>query len=260
MTIRQLFYLLTVAGVIAKTEAEYKGTVVRLTADLRRQGKLPFEWIADNTRWMRKPDSYSSLGAMLDLTVETYRRAIWSEQDVYVEIWLEKDALSGVLWEVTEPWDVPLLVTRGYPSLPFLQNAAAQIAALGKPAFVYYFGDYDLSGVDISRCVEEGLREWAPNATIAFQRVAVNQEQIATLGLQTRPTKKSDTRSKTFGEESVEVDAIPPAKLREMVEECILQHIDDDIRKRTEQVENAERETLRQLCQRLKGQGKRKRR
>ena len=54
MTVRQVFYRLTSAGVIAKTETEY-GTVKRLTAELRRDGKIPYEWLADATRWMRKP-------------------------------------------------------------------------------------------------------------------------------------------------------------------------------------------------------------
>ena len=156
-TVRQTFYQLVSRGVIAKTEAEYKRTVVRLLTQMRRAGEVPFDWIADNTRWMRKPASYSSLADMLERSVEFYRRALWDEQNAYVEIWLEKDALSGVLYDVTSTYDVPLMVTRGYPSITFLHSAALQIRQIQKPTYLYYFGDYDPSGMDITRAVNEGI-------------------------------------------------------------------------------------------------------
>jgi hypothetical protein len=115
MTVRQVFYQLVSCAAIGKTEAGYKQTVIRLLTSMRRSGEIPFGWIADNTRWMRKPSTYASLREMLELSKETYRRAVWSNQDAYVEVWLEKDALAGVLYKETAPWDVPLMVTRGYP-------------------------------------------------------------------------------------------------------------------------------------------------
>jgi hypothetical protein len=244
MTIRQLFYRLVSTGVIDKTEAEYKTTVVRLLGEMRRSGAVPFEMIADNTRWMRKPRTYSSLGAALRRSAETYRRSVWDQQDAYVEVWLEKDALAGVLIDVTDPWDVPLMVTRGYASLSYLHGAAETIAAQGKPAFLYYFGDHDPSGVDITRAVEEGIREFAPEADITFERVAVTRRQIEELSLPTRPTKGTDSRSKGFDGGSVEVDAIPPARLKALVERCITAHIDADAHARLMETETAERETM----------------
>ena len=151
MTIRQLFYRLVSLGTIAKTEAEYKSTVGRLLIEMRRDGEVPFNWIADNTRWMRKPRTHSSLAGFLRRSAETYRRSIWDNQDAYVEVWLEKDALAGVLIDVTDPWDVPLMVTRGYASLSYLHAAAVCIKSKRKPAFLYYLGDHDPSGLDITR-------------------------------------------------------------------------------------------------------------
>src|SRR5262249_17037909 len=190
MTVRQVFYRLVTAGVIDKTESEYKSTVVRLLSVLRRTGEVPFGWIADNTRWMRKPGTFSSIEQALRRTAETYRRSLWDDQEVYVEVWLEKDALAGVLYQETGQWDVPLMVTRGYPSLSYLNEAAEAIIAVDKPAFIYYFGDYDPSGLDITRGVEEGLGEFDPDADIRFQRVAVTTDQIEEWNLPTRPTKK----------------------------------------------------------------------
>jgi hypothetical protein len=162
-------------------------------------------------------------------------------------MWVEKDALGGVLFDVTEPWDVPLMVTRGYASLSFLYSAAMTIKAMDKPCFIYYFGDYDPSGLDIARSVEEGIKEFAPKADLRFERVAVTPEQIADLNLPTRPTKQSDTRAKRFKGDSVEVDAIPPNVLRELAYNCIAQHIDEHALNVLQVAEQSERTILMNL-------------
>ena len=244
MTVRQVYYQLVSQGVIAKTESEYKQTVCRLLVQMRKDNLIPFDWIAENTRWMRKPTTYESLGDMLRITRDTYRRALWANQDAYVEVWLEKDALAGVVIEETVPWDVPLMVTRGYPSLSFLYSAAEVIAAHDKPTYLYYLGDWDPSGVDIPRKVEAGIREYAPDVDLYFERIAVNEDQITLMNLPTRPTKKSDSRARRFTGESVEVDAIPPDKLRSLVRMNISQHINFVALKSLEAAEESERELL----------------
>lgn len=244
MTVRQVFYQAVGAGLVDKTEGEYKQTIVRLLTEMRRAGEIPFDWIADNTRWMRKPRTFSSLRSMLELTKETYRRSLWDNQDSYVEIWLEKDALAGVLYRETREWDVPLMVTRGYPSVSYLHSAACSIREQGKPAYLYYFGDHDPSGKDITRATEAGLREFAADAEITFERVAVTEAQIALWHLPTRPTKATDSRRNNFQGESVEVDAIPSAQLRKLVREYIYKHVDMDEYHRVERVEEQEREIL----------------
>ena len=140
-TVRQVFYALVSRGVVAKTEAEYKTTVCRLLSDMRREEVIPYGWIADSTRWMRKPKTYTGLVDMLSTTRATYRRDLWSTQAAYVEVWLEKDALAGVLVPETNEWDVPLMVTRGYPSLSFVHEAALALRQQECPAFIYYLGD-----------------------------------------------------------------------------------------------------------------------
>ena len=260
MTVRQVFYQAVSRGLVAKTETEYKSTIVRLLTDMRRSGELPCGWIVDNTRWMRKPQTHTGLGAALADMQEFYRRSLWQDQGAYVEVWLEKDALAGVLYEITARYDVPLMVTRGYPSLAFLAIAAEAIAIQKRPCFLYYFGDHDPSGVDIPRHTEAQLRElvagWADDPAevrISFEVVAVTAAQIVEGNLPTRPTKKTDTRSKNFEGESVEVDAIPPGQLRDLVEEGILQHLDAAVLKRTKAIERQERESLASLVEAFRG-------
>ena len=93
-TVRQVFYALTVRGVVAKQEGEYKRTVGRLLRDMREAGVIPFEWIADNTRWQRKPTTFTGINACLNSTSKFYRRNLWAAMPDYVEVWCEKDALA----------------------------------------------------------------------------------------------------------------------------------------------------------------------
>lgn len=247
MTVRQVFYQAVARRVINKIEGEYKSTICRLLVDMRRQGEIPYGWIADNTRWMRKPQTYDSLQAALRSTAEMYRRNLWAMMPAYVEIWLEKDALAGVLWAVTSVWDVPLMVTRGYPSITFLYEAADALRGMNKPVFLYYLGDYDPSGLDIPRVVEKGIREFAPELELCFEMIAVTPSQITALSLPTRPTKQTDRRAKNFNEDSVEVDAIPPSKLRQLVDEAIVRHIDRREYEMVKRTEAAERESLKNI-------------
>ena len=227
MTVRQVFYRLVGLGLIDKTENEYHNTVVRLLVRMRLDGDMPWSWITDGTRWMHKSVRYGSIEEALEATSRHYRRDYWRELDDYVEIWLEKDALAGVLFNVTDEWGVPLMVTRGFASLSYIHNAAETIERVGKPTHIYYFGDYDPSGVEIDRNLERRLREFAPYSEIHFERVAVRHEQIDEYQLPTRPTKRGANHGRGLHHgDSVEVDAIPPAQLLGLVRSAIERHVD----------------------------------
>jgi hypothetical protein len=253
MTVRQVFYQATVRGLVPKTERGYAIVQHDLTI-MRRAGELRYDWLADNTRWQRKPETYDGIEAALEATAAFYRKDLWAHADRYVEVWLEKDALSGVIYPVTSLYDVPLMVARGYASLSFLHSAASFIAELEVPAFIYHCGDFDPSGVNAGEKIEETLREMAPYADITFERLAVNPDQIAAWNLPTRPTKQTDSRAKGFGTESVELDAIEPNRLRGIVEDAIQQHLPADQLAVLEAAEESERAILRDMIGRLNGQ------
>ena len=132
MTVRQVFYQATVRGLVEKAESGYGKVQADLTV-MRRARELPYDWLADNTRWQRKPRTFDSVEDALRNTAAFYRKALWNEADSYVEIWLEKDALAGVVYPVTSMYDVPLMVARGYASLSFLYSAAEAINELDVP-------------------------------------------------------------------------------------------------------------------------------
>ena len=166
------------AGLIEKTERQYKGTIVRLLGEMRRSGQLPYQWLVDSSRSMYKPRSYNSPQDALDEIARLYRRNIWPELGERVEIWTEKETLTGALIDETYLYNVPLMPTRGYPSLSYLYEAAELIKSAGVPTYIYYFGDLDPSGVDIPKYVMSELREHVPDTEIHFECLAVQERQV----------------------------------------------------------------------------------
>jgi hypothetical protein len=177
MTVRQAFYQASVRGIVDKSEAGYNKVQTDLV-EMRRAGVLSYDWLADNTRWQRKPRTFHSVEQALSDTANFYRKALWTDADAYAEVWLEKDALSGVVMPVTSKYDVPLMVARGYASLSFLHSAADFIKRLDVPTWIYHFGDFNTSGVNAGEKIKETLIEMAPAAEIHFERIAVTAEQI----------------------------------------------------------------------------------
>lgn len=241
LTVRQLFYRMVVASFIAKTQREYKNTVCRLCGLMREEGDLPWEWIVDETRWMRKPRSYGSLGEALEEMQFYYQRDFWRDQDIYSEVWCESGSAAGVIDPMTYKWDVPLMPAHGFSSKAFCWNAAKSIEAQSKPAHILYVGDYDPSGVLIDADIEAKLRRYAPQADITFSRIAVTPEQIDEWDLPGSPPKDS----KHFkGESAVEVEAIEPGKLRQLVQDEIESLVDFEAYQRVLSIQDAEQKTL----------------
>lgn len=252
-TVRGVFYQATSPGIVEKTEAGYTA-VQRMLVQLRRSGRMPYGWLTDGTRWQRKPRTHGSPSEALQATAQLYRKRLWDDLDEYAEIWIEKDALAGVVYPITAHFDAPLMVARGYASLSFLHSAAEyinEIASEGISTHIYHFGDFDPSGVDAAYKIRDTLREVAPDAEIHFERVAVLDEQIAALKLPTRPTKKTDSRARNFGEESVELDAIHPDLLRALVYDRLERHLPKHKLDALKVAEESERTLIKSWADRL---------
>jgi hypothetical protein len=223
-TLRGTFYRVMSAGFVEKSENGYR-LVGRQVNKLRKSGALPQHWITDGTRYILHRDSFENLSEMLEGVASRYRRTVWANQSTDVQIFTEKDALTGVISSITDQWDVPLGVMRGYSSVSFAWSVATALPR-DKSTFIYQLGDHDPSGVDAWRDFSKKVREFAPDADVQFIRLAVLPEQITMWNLPTRPTKQTDSRAKSFIGGSVEVDAISPTVLRSIVDQAIQRHID----------------------------------
>lgn len=242
MTIRGIFYRVVSLGLVDKTENGYK-VVQRRVLEMRRSGALPYEWISDGTRWQLKARSYAGVNAALEAAALSYRRNLWIDQPVHVELWSEKDAITGVISSIANEYDVPIMVARGFSSESFLYSTAQQLKADGRPAVIYQLGDHDPSGVLAWRDTCGKLAEFAPDVDLTFERIAVTPEQIEEFNLPTRPTKSS-SHSRGFSGESVEVDALETGVLRSLVRQALAQHMPEHVLDLHRQVEKSERDLL----------------
>lgn len=231
-TVRQMYYLAVSflgGALVPKTEAGYRKVQGNLVA-MRRDGSVSYDVIADNTRWMRRPTTYSGLDAMLESQRQLFLRDLWQDQDAYVEVWCEKDSLAGVVMEATYDLQVPLMVSRGFSSESFLYSAAETMAAQDRPCFVYLLSDYDRAGFQLSDSVESGLRRLTNgDVDLTFQRLALTTEQLVGWTLQTRSPKERDLEGgwrHLFQGGCAELEAIPPQVLVGLVREAIMRHVD----------------------------------
>ncbi len=251
-TVRQVFYQAVVRGLVPKDETEGYRLVQRRLLSLRERGTIPYGWITDNARIVRRRARWQSPDEFAREAAARYRKDYWAEAEVRVEVWLEKDALAGVLLPtVVDECGLDLYVTRGFASVSYLQEAAEFIEEDGRQTFVYLLTDLDPSGLSIAETVECELVERAVTNPPEVERIAVTREQIDRYGLPTRPTKANDSRAATFVKEhgtgSVELDAIPPDTLRELVRSHIEDHMDSDQLRILKLAEREERRLLSEM-------------
>ncbi len=245
MSVRQLYYQLVARGVVPKTDTAYK-RVCDASAQMRISGELPYRKIADGHRVRRGVFAHNGIQDALEDAQLMYRRNMWASQPHHIEIWSEKDALTGVIHPACDEYGVTYVATRGFPSITLRYETAAELLRIGKPTRIFYFGDHDASGQQISDNLEAELRQHGADVTV--ERIALHPAQVRAWSLPTRPGKHSDSRHKAFaakyGDASVELDAVSPDMLTLLVRNAIVSQIDVDEWERMQEVEELERQTL----------------
>jgi len=259
ITVRGLYYQAEVAALpgIDKEESSYSKIQYQVLK-LRRAGRLDYDHIADATRWMRKPRTHSGVKAALEDTAAFYRKSLWNDAETYVEIWIEKDALAGVIYPITSLYDVPLMVTRGFSSETFCYEAIAAREGDDRPYHVYYLGDFDRAGQDGASSLEEKLCRFGDEegVEVVFEQIAVTEDQIYDWDLPTREPKRKAPADRNWPHEfACELDAIPPDQLRGLVEGVINLHLPQDQLGKLKIAEASERELLTSLVRVATGGG-----
>jgi hypothetical protein len=257
ITVRGVYYQAEVRNLVEKTEKGYdrvQGRVLKL----RRDGDVPFDWIADESRWVRRMLRYDSMETFQHSIASRYHKDYWADSLVRVEVWVEKDALSGVIYDtVVDHWGVDLYVQKGFSSATYLYQAAQKILGSGKSTHIYVLSDFDPSGKVSLGKVESGLREHlGDEADIHIHDLAVTPEQIRAWSLPTRPTKVANNSHwpsflKQYGGdayESCELDAISPPVLRQLVGDAIRRHWTHELTiEQMKAMERAERAELQKV-------------
>jgi hypothetical protein len=249
ITVRGLMYRGQAAGLFPSTSDPFYEQTARVMLKLRRAGILPYSWIVDSTRRRLKPSSWSGLADFAETATQAYRLDFWSRQKSYIEFFVEKDAMAGIIEPVTNEFDVHLNVIRGQVSETFVWNVAEEWKQITKPISAYYLGDHDPAGFAIEANLVKKLRAFT-GKDFNWQRLAVSPYDFANAKLQGFPIKRTTggwrDYLKIHGDRCVEVDALDPNVIRQRIRKAIEQHVDPHEWQKLQHVEELERQTLRE--------------
>lgn len=257
LTLRQLYYQLVSKNIIANTEREYKGlgTVV---SRARLAGMMDWDAIEDRVRVPWNPPEYADLNELVRAALHSYRKPRWNKQKVYAELWVEKDALAGVLRPLASKFHATMMVNRGYSSQSAMYESAMRIGEnaerIGaKETFIFYLGDLDPSGEDMVRDIQDRLNMFGLNTIV--KKIALTMEQVKQHNPPPNPAKVTDSRAKAYirkyGSSSWEVDALSPPILNQLIEETFAEVIDVPKMDIIKEEEREDKEALEQAVEKL---------
>jgi hypothetical protein len=247
LTLRQLYYQFVTRNAIPNKEAAYKN-LGSLISDARLAGLLDWEAIEDRVRTPKIQHQYNDLKDLVEAALYSYRLPRWKGQDWYIELWCEKDAVSNILAPMASKYHIVQMVNRGYSSQSAMHDTAERFLEQdeAKSKALLYLGDHDASGEDMVRDIRERLAMFG--VVVLVLKVALTFAQVKKYNLIPNPAKLTDTRSKAyikkFGNESWELDALPPDELHEMIEQAILKVLDVDKYNGVIEQEKSDKETL----------------
>ena len=246
MTLRQLYYQLVAGGAIPNNIKAYKH-LTSLITDARYAGLVDWDSIEDNLRKPRIPTTFEDIPDILNATISSYRLDWWKTMKSYVELYTEKDALSSILGPLAEKHRIPFQVNRGYASASSMYEASKRfLAQEPKKLVILYLGDHDPSGLDMVRDIRARLTEFHVHAEI--EHVGLTWGQIERYHLPPNPAKVTDSRAaayiEEYGNESWEVDALPPDVMIEIIERAIQKWEESQVKAK---VLRQERKDIREL-------------
>ncbi len=254
LTLRQLYYQFVSRDLIANKDTEYKrlGSIIN---DARLAGLIDWEAIVDRTRNLRGNSHWDAPSDIISSCEASYAIDKWADQRYRPEVWIEKDALVGVIERVCSKLDVNYFSCRGYTSASEMWVAAQRLRCYnqdGQTPIILHLGDHDPSGRDMSRDIKERLELFG--ADINFQRIALNMDQIEQYDPPPNPAKITDSRSSTyiaeFGDESWELDALNPEILSGLVEDAVKSLRNEDKWAASAARERNDREALSEAAER----------
>ena len=231
LTLRQLYYQMVARGHIENSERSYKnfGNVID---DGRLAGMIDWDRIVDRTRNLQTVSHFDDPADIMRTAAESYRTDKWATQPNRVEVWVEKDALTGVIDPVCRRLDLPYFACRGYTSQSEMWGAGQRLARWRRAKqtpIILYLGDHDPSGIDMTRDVIDRLQLFAGG--IRVDRLALNWNQVEQYNPPPNPAKLTDSRAEAyiarFGLSSWELDALDPTTLAGLIETAVAQFRDD---------------------------------
>lgn len=251
LTLRQLYYRFVAKAYFANKESNYK-KLGKIINDARLAGYLDWKLMVDRTRKTEIPNAWDDPSKIIEESAKIYAKSLWQDQDYYIEAWIEKDALVGVLESASKEMNIPYLSCRGYTSQSEMWKASMRLLGKvreGKKVVILHLGDHDPSGIDMTRDIEDRIQKFVgmdycrlvaddrgedPSDMkdvrtvygeamdhLEIRRIALTMKQVREFDPPPNPAKVTDSRYakyvEEYGNESWELDALPPNTLVELV-------------------------------------------
>lgn len=249
LTLRQLYYQFVSRDLIENTEKSYK-RLGEIISDGRLAGLIDWTAIVDRTRNLQTRSRWDDPAHIIESAAGSYHVDRWQNQLYRPEVWVEKDALIGVVARICNQYDVPYFACRGYTSQSEMWAAAQRLKAYSEDEaqtpIIFHLGDHDPSGKDMTRDIVDRLDLFMGGLEV--KRLALNWDQIQQYNPPPNPAKLTDARAAgyvaEFGTESWELDALEPRVISDLIEREILAIRLTDQWNAIEAQENEERKSL----------------
>lgn len=258
LTLRQLYYQFVSRDYIPNTQQSYKslGSVIN---DGRLAGMIDWSAIEDRTRNLVKQWHFTSPKDAVEQMRKQYVIDMWDNQRTRMEVWIEKEALVGVISRKCEEWDIPYFACRGYVSQSEMYEAGKRADMAyhncGQDTVIVHLGDHDPSGFDMTRDNDDRMSLFAGEAAPLVRRIALNMDQVNQYKPPPNPAKLTDSRARDyiarFGYKSWELDALDPKVINDLIDDAVSDFIDMDAWMEKEVQRDEERATLDEIIEGL---------
>ena len=232
ITIRQLYYELVSRSLIDNDIHEYR-KVAKLMTYARDKSIIPYDHITDSTREVKTVSQFKDLKELRQAAIDSYKKKRWEDQEYYLEVWVEKDAIASTIEDIPRKYCIPFMSNRGYSSTTAMWDAMKRFFKNNsKMCKILYLGDHDPSGLHMDEDIYN--RVWMPedDSDHEVERIALTMEQIKKYNLPSNPAKEEDPRAwfyiEEHGNKSWELEALPIKIVRELLENKIKEYIDFD--------------------------------
>ncbi len=262
LSLRQLYYQFVARGLLENSDRSYK-RLGGIISDARLTGNLDWDFIKDRGRKQEKNSHWDSPSQIIEVCARQFRIDLWSDQDYYILVMVEKQALEGVLVPVCNDLDVPFIANKGYSSSSTMYEIGQQCADMDcgiendtqRQPIIIYLGDHDPSGIDMTRDVKERLELFA-GCEVIVERVALNMDQVEEYNPPPNPAKLTDSRASEyishFGNKSWELDALEPSLLASLVRDKVGEYRDDEKFDAKVEEQDAHRDRLNEIAESIK--------
>lgn len=269
LSLRQLYYQLVKANLIPNNDTVYK-KIGTLKDDLCYAGRIDWEMIEDRGRKPVFPYTNKDAKDALEDALRQFRLNLMRTQSNTIELWTEKDAVSGILGPVASQYCVRFSVNKGYTSSSAIYRTYLRVANAierERKFILLYFGDHDPSGVDMVRDIKERLEfmlengefryaQWQIREYLRVVRIGLDKTQIVKFHLPPNPAKIRDPRAaayiRTHGNTSWELDALTPQQMVAIATQGIEAFYDEDEFKKMRKLEAKYRKELKLIVDNYK--------